>query len=277
MNYKIEDLIPIVGTLVKKYTAYESTSVTYEQAERLMEAVVYCIREAKRYGDSSILPAAGIPAQKAYEIGFACVEEKTRRALKLYDEILPEFCHYGNRCLYNTFVNELPEFFARYDIRFAPQDTILTLDYPVLRDLSAYTGIDRIYEFIQCVDLEQRFLNLFPRDYVTHMLSKNSGQYDEMTDNVCEYVLLTLFVHVLAGKSLAKPDLEDRDYSRIQEITAKTDLDMLSRQLTDMVEQFTSQCGGYEQALSEYLAGAVHAIAFRLKHTGIRPEYGKNK
>lgn len=45
MQYKTEELIPIVAKLAEKYTAKESTSITYEKAQQLMGAVVYCIRE----------------------------------------------------------------------------------------------------------------------------------------------------------------------------------------------------------------------------------------
>ena len=44
-EYKMEELIPIVADLVKKYTGNESTSVTYEKAQQLMDAVIYCIKE----------------------------------------------------------------------------------------------------------------------------------------------------------------------------------------------------------------------------------------
>ena len=57
-------------------------------------------------------------------------------------------------CLRDTFMKGLPEFFKWYDIRFEPQNTILTLDYPLLKDISSYSGIDKIYEFIRCVHAE---------------------------------------------------------------------------------------------------------------------------
>ncbi|MCI8365872.1 MAG: hypothetical protein HFG34_13135 [Eubacterium sp.] len=37
MNYKMEELLLIVGTLADKYTSFESTSITYEKAQELME------------------------------------------------------------------------------------------------------------------------------------------------------------------------------------------------------------------------------------------------
>ena len=37
--------MPIVAELADKYTGKESTSITYEKARQLMEAVLYCIHE----------------------------------------------------------------------------------------------------------------------------------------------------------------------------------------------------------------------------------------
>lgn len=44
-GYEMEELLPLVAKLAAKYTSGESTSVTYEAAGQLMEAVCYCIRE----------------------------------------------------------------------------------------------------------------------------------------------------------------------------------------------------------------------------------------
>lgn len=141
MDYEMEELVPIVGKLAEKYTANESTSITYEKAEQLMGAILYCIHELKEINGNLLALSEKIPAQKAYEIGAAYVKEKTEKALNLYNRIMPGFYHYENQCLYDTFVKGIPEFFKWYDIQFEPQNTILTLDYPVLKDISGYAGI----------------------------------------------------------------------------------------------------------------------------------------
>ena len=84
--------------------------------------------------------------------------------------------------------SEMPEFFKWYDIRFNPKDTILTLDYPVTRDLSGYTGIDRIYEYLKCIRKEQDFLHSFPESYVRGVLRKYCFGYQEMIENIYEIV-----------------------------------------------------------------------------------------
>ena len=38
MELTMEELVPIVGKLAEKYTAFEHTSMTYEEAQQLMQA-----------------------------------------------------------------------------------------------------------------------------------------------------------------------------------------------------------------------------------------------
>ncbi len=235
MNYTMEELIPIAGELVEKYTAFESTSVTYEKAEQLMGAVLYCIHEAElsagsvwvnaggdgagdeqvnaggdgagdeqasvgedaadsarvytggdMAGGSVCVSEKGLTARQAYEAGAALVEKKVRKALAMYNEMMPGFSDYGNICLYDTVVKGLPEFFKWYDIKFNPQDTILTLDYPVTGNLSEYTGIDRIYEYLKRIRMEQDFLHTYPENYVRSVLREYCGEYEEMVENIYE-------------------------------------------------------------------------------------------
>ena len=55
MKYEMEDLVPIVAKLAEGYTSKESTSITYERAQQLMEAVLYSIREAEKAGQFSLI------------------------------------------------------------------------------------------------------------------------------------------------------------------------------------------------------------------------------
>jgi len=49
MSFETEELLPIVAELADKYTGKESSSITYEKARQLMEAVLYCIHEYEDY------------------------------------------------------------------------------------------------------------------------------------------------------------------------------------------------------------------------------------
>ncbi len=266
MEYTMEELFPILGQLAEKYTAFESTSIPYETAEQLTEAVLYCICEAEQVQTNALVQAEGLSARQAYAIGAAAVEEKTRAALALYHETLQDFDSYGNRCLYDAFQQGLPEFFKWYDTKFMPQETMLTLDYPLLRDLSGQTGIDRIYSFIECIHLEQAFLNGFPEGTVKGVLSRYNSQYGSLMENVCEIVLTTLAGHLLAGKPLSEREFVHEDFLRIRGKFANTCLPQITQQLKNAVAAFIQKYYGDSTELTAYLSGALENITFRLKN-----------
>ncbi len=218
MELTMEELVPVVGKLAEKYAAYEHTSISYEEARQLMEAVKYCIHEAEASGNQTAAASGNMTAQQLYEAGLLQVEEKAKKALALYNEIMPSFVHYGNRCLHDTVISGLPEFFKWYDMKFCPQDTILTLDYPVLKNLSGQTGIDKIYEFILCIRAEQKFLNTFPEAYVQGVLMKYDSRYEELAENLCWIVLRDIACHVMAKKPLTEHTFTKEDYRRIQSV-----------------------------------------------------------
>lgn len=265
MDYKMEELVPIVRKLAEKYTAHESTSITYEKAGQLMGAVLYCIHEWKEIRGSSLALNEKISAQRAYELGVAYVEEKTEKALNLYNKIMPEFCHYENQCLYDTFIKGIPEFFKWYDIRFEPQNTILSLDYPILKDISGYTGIDRIYEFMKSICLEQKFLKLFPVGYIISILSKNNKNWKESMDNICETVYAYVIGHILAGKSLAEFELSESDYSYIQEVFMQADFENIKKRMEAALQILVKDYYENDRELFHYLLGAIADIVVRMK------------
>lgn len=266
MDYEMEELVPIVGKLAEKYTTHESTSIPYEKAEQLMGAVLYCIHELEEIDGNSLALNEKISAQRAYELGVSYVEEKTEKALNLYNKIIPEFCHYENQCLYDTFIKGIPEFFKWYDIRFEPQNTILCLDYPILKDISAYTGIDRIYEFIKSICLEQKFLKLFPAGYIINVLSKNDRNWKESVGNICETVFTYVIAHILAGKSLTEFEFSKSDYLYIQKMLMQADLDNIKKRMEAALQILVKDYYENDRELFHYLSGSIADIVVRLKN-----------
>ncbi|MGN0311129.1 MAG: DUF6179 domain-containing protein [Lachnospiraceae bacterium] len=274
MEYKMEELVPIVGQLAGEYTGHASTSVTYETAEQLMEAVLYCIREARSVASAQDKSPTGelsggqlLPARQVYDAGRTLVEEKTRTALQFYNRILSSFVSYDNACLYDTVVKGIPEFFKWYDVRFCPQDTILTLDYPVLKDLSGYQGIDRIYEFLRCVEWEQEFLGCFSEREIVDLLSRYSRYYRSMIENLAEIVLTVLAQQILAGRMILRveEELEPEEYERMKQSLKESETGDLVRLLAEGLDRFLQTCGIEDLNLKSYLELALPGIVMRLQ------------
>lgn len=191
-GYEPEALIRLVRGLAEKYTGLESSSVSYEKAQQLMEAVMYCIEEYEKH---SALPEAGgsknskKSAGEAYRAGYELVIKKTREANALYQEIMEGFCDYGSIAYRDTMVHGMPQFFLRYDARFAPQDELLLLDYPVLQPLEHLHGIDKIYQYLCCIRTEQNFLKGFPEEYVRETCRNYHPDYEELFCSLTEMML----------------------------------------------------------------------------------------
>lgn len=263
MNYEMEELFPIVGRLAERYTGMDSTSVSYEKAEQLMEAVLYCMREAELESAEAVA-AQGTSARLIYEAGKAAVERKVKKALELHHGLLPEFSAYGNPYLEDTVLKGLPEFFQWYDMEFEPQNTILTLDYPVLRDLSPYTGIDRVYEFIVCVVLEQSFLQAFPEGYIERLLHPHYAEKADMVDNLCECVLSAMARYILIRKPLGAEGLLEEDDMLVKHRLEEMELEEVKGELREALKKFTeSYCENSIEVFS-YLTNAVDNVAVRI-------------
>lgn len=189
-NYAMEELLPIIARLSYKYTSGDSTSITYAQAQKLMASVLYCIQAGETAAANSLLPTETKrrPAADAYEHGLALITKKVQQALHLYQQILQNFNDYDNYFLHSTIIDGMPEFFKWYDVNFAAHEDILTLDYPVLQDLTSLCGINKIYRYLQCIEQEQKFLAQMPPAFIRQTLAEYNPFYRDTPDNLVEII-----------------------------------------------------------------------------------------
>ena len=213
----------------------------------------------------SLTTGEKLPAGKCYERGLELVEKKVQDALKLYNRMMLYFSSYENRCLQDTVGKGMPEFFKWYDYRLNPQDTLLTLDYPILMDLSADTGIDRIYGYLLCISLEQKFLRKFPRDFVREALAEYDSRYQWMIDNLCEVVLFKVIRYIVLDKNLTEPDFSPEELSRLQKIIREKSLEELREKLKEAVDDLVDDYFEEDENLKTYLYAAIQNISVRMK------------
>lgn len=284
--YEMEELVPIVAELSEKYTGYESTSITYEKANQLMEAVVYCINEyfhgascncnavvcgadgfsPSKEGRSAqnIITAEGVAAKEAYRLGRQLVEAKVHAMKELYHTLIQDFHSYGNIALEGT-VRAIPEFLKWYDIWFAPQDTILTLDYPVLKELG--TGIDAVYEYVKCIQIEQRFLNKFPEIYVIQVLRGYSEEYEEMFENLCGILLEDVVRHILLKKQFGEGRIGEGECGRIRALLGMYTEEEAKALVRGSVRRFIEEFYGDDGKMWQYLERECDNIVVRIIHS----------
>lgn len=275
--YDMKELLPVISHLAEMYTGCQSTSVTYEMAAQLMEAVIYCIREGDAYGAAgenmeggAQLRQAGktMSAMEAYELGYETVLRRMREASGAYAQLMQSFHDYGNAACHDTVAAGIPLFFQRYDARFCPQDHLLTLDYPVLEDISALCGIDAISRYIGCICVEQRFLQAFSQQEVHEALIEKHSGYEDMFFNLSAAVLRKLLGCMLLGGGRLSESFSDGQYETLRERVEGVSKEKGREGLVACLEEFLNALihSGFEgdEAMFFYLKKAVPDFAAEL-------------
>ncbi len=262
----MEELLPLIGELAEKYTGKESTSITYEKARQLMGAILYCIREYEAGLEEGLISTENrVEAKTAYLLGYKKVLEKVKEAQILYNRIIGDFNSYKNRCCYDTVAKGLPSFFLYYDPRFAPQDHLLTLDYPVLRPMDSLQGIDAIYAYVKSIGLEQTFFEKIPDEYIFHVLKVYSADYKGLLINMASIVLRNVLGCRMAGKGIHTRRYTGEEVKRLESCISQNTTEELKCYLKELIDELMDIGYGSNEELGTYLKKDVHDYAFELK------------
>lgn len=263
-QYSMEEVMPIVSELAWKYTGCDHTSVTYEKAQMLMEAVLYCIHEYERQ-ESNALLVKHISAREAYEQGRAIVMDKLRRLQELYNQLIVDFKDYGSVCLRDTIRQGIPAFLDNYDFRFAPQETLLTLDYPILRDDTSRSGISRVLSYVQCICLEQKFLKKINEHDIAETLRRYQRDYEHLIENICEIILQDMIGHMILDKPLQEEGLSREDLAVLKEILAGKTAEQVRAYALKALEQLVARYYDGDRDMLEYLSCGIPDIVIRIQ------------
>ena len=282
----MEELLPIVEMLADKYTSKESSSVSYDTAEMLMEAIVYCLEEYRQEKGNSdrvdeevittivSMIEPGISLKKAYASGYQLVLDKVYAAKTLYHTIIKNFEGYGCKNYIDTVQKGMPGFFQRYDAKFRPQDHILTLDYPTLNPLKHSCGVDAIYEYLLYIQIENIFLNAFPYHAVERLLHSIDSRYENrFMDNIC-YVVLERAVWCMLTENpvtellVQESDMETIKYILVQETEQKEEaIDSIEAKIIRCIHILLEQGFKGKTNMKKYFEGVGRELAVRFYYT----------
>jgi hypothetical protein len=273
MEYAVEELLVLVKEQSDINTSKESTSITYEAAQRLMNAVLYCIRENdsisnnNEHGEAKVANVKNFPsAREAYDNGYRLVVEKIKEVNEIFNEIIIDFKDYGNRAYYDTVVKGIPEFFRWYDPRLNPMNHIILVDYNVLEHLNELEGVDLIYRYLLCIRMEQRFLKRFPEEYIRDVLKLLYNDYEDSFINISGCLLKKALTNMLIGVKLEKIKYEKSDYEKLQAIINNTNTNELEARLNYLLGGLIANICQGDNGLYSYLENEIPNITTELRN-----------
>lgn len=265
MNEKeMMEALPIVAELSRKYTSGESTSVSYETANRLMGAVLYCVNEYET-GDTLPMRQVDVSLREKYEIGRIRLLQKIEDCRIRYNELMIHFDAYGNHNYEDTVTKAILGFFVHYDPVFYPQNTMITCDYPTIVPVSGgeQMGIDLIDRYLSYIELEQNFLRKFQDDFICDLLYRSDHDYKNQFYNISAVVFGSLLGCMMIGKNVMEK--RDNAYEQLFEIIQRNTFEKIRNRLDKTsMSLFHSR---YENAveLHQYFQNEITELAVRLK------------
>lgn len=264
MDDQMKELLPVVAELAQKYTGCESTSVTYEKAQSLMEAVMFCLNEYTNSGTDTLV-SRDISVKEQYKIGRKLLADKVEEIRKIFNGISLRFTDFGVKCLYDTVQKGIPKFLKWYDIRFCPQDTIVTLDYPILVDCSSMRGADAVYVYMRAIRTEQMFLGAFDRYYIIRVLEKYNFEYQDMAENICSIVLANIIGHIAIQKPLDDAEFQYGEYLRLSEVFGGRSVPEIEDVVETHIKEIVNRFYENDTDMLSYLCCETKNIAVRIE------------
>lgn len=273
MRYTMEELVPIVAELATHYTSFDSSSISYEKAQGLMGAVLYCLREYDGQSGQDDQSGKGrqsgqdgqsskkLSCMEKYNIGLEFVREKAIKVRNDYNILVENFEDYGVTCLGDTIKKGILEFFKWYDPEYEPRNTILTLDYIVLADTGKLSGIDCIEFYLNSVMMEQRFLGQFDKQYIISILRNFSKDYGYMVENICSVVLPNIIGHFILQKPLDEWGFSENEITTIENRVDNYTVEQLEKLICRVIE-----ASAKEERLREYLKSEGRNLSVRIRN-----------
>lgn len=262
---ELEDALPVVARLARRYAGNDSTSLSYEAANQLMEAALYCIREGERRLADSALPTQRRPtAQALYDLGLEAIRQKALFCRMKYERLQRSFRSYGAALYEEAVTREIPYFLTHYDVLFSPHEHGIALGYPTRRPLGDLRGVHAVSAYLTCLSMEQHFLSALPEPFVRGALRFYSAEYRDLPCNLCSVVLRSVIGHAVSQKTLRLPELTATDYRAIAGFFAEEDAKQVEEKLKGLITA-CARAAGWGDGTTEYLFSGVKNDAWELE------------
>lgn len=247
----------LAGLLAKqteRYTSGESSSVTIERAQSLLQGICYHISIYLKSFPTMEQKLRLLKEEKPevlHRKGMEVVSElyhEAERKLKLLQATSPLI---DNQAYQDTLYHGLPEFFHDYELEFAPQESAGTIDYPLCLEISDSTGVEYILTYLKRLEEENHFISRFPKEQVADLLKGFHRDSRELLVNIYELALTNALGTILTGKKELGLAVEAVDREWLQLKLQGKSREELGKRLTAAYEELTHSLG-YEEKLPGY-------------------------
>lgn len=196
--------LSVLARQTQLYNGIDSSSVRVEEAEGIMESILFTIGVGiKEYENPD--DAAQALFNEGAEAFFLRGTKKIERMLKttklIHVGLLRRLFVTPNVFYRSTLQDGINGFFKLYRPQFSAQQIHITADYPLLQPVEDLAGIEFIREYLERADSENQFCACFNPAAVDALLCGLPVDYRQLPVNICGPVLTAAIGCALCEKN----------------------------------------------------------------------------
>ncbi|MFL0248809.1 DUF6179 domain-containing protein [Clostridium neuense] len=236
------DIMNLLKDLILRYTKGESTSVTVETSESLINSILYAIDFYMLKMDSpeaAVMELKQKSIRQIYENGIELIRACIIDTKKLYGRIKRNKLRIELEP-YNTTIEEISCFFEEYNIVFGAHNGMGSIDYPLVFDDMTVRGVSYIKNYLEHLEIETEFCRLFSEEDINKILVG----YEKMCRlshnieliNIFEILINNSIFSVLCGNKARQLNITKYQFNKINEkLKSVTNIDELINEAVNRV------------------------------------------
>lgn len=217
------DIMNLLKDLILRYTKGESTSVTVETSESLLNSILYAIDFYMLKLDNpeaAVMELKEKDIRQIYESGIELIRVCSIDTKKLYGKIKRNKLKLELEP-YNTTIEEISCFFEEYNIVFGAHNGMGSIDYPLVFDDMTVRGVSYIKNYLEHLEIETEFCRLFSENEINKILA----QYEKVCRlshnieliNIFEILINNSIFSVLCGNEARQLNITKYQFNKINE------------------------------------------------------------
>jgi hypothetical protein len=219
----LEKLRLLLAEQTRRYLSGTSTSIAVDTARELFQSLLYTLRLVFKETGRPLSSIASEDLPTLLRQGQRLLREKVQNARLLWRQACLTSSSI-NHLYYHETLEEIRQFFRRYDLYYFAHQIPCSIDYPLCVPVSEdEPGISYIERWLQKIILENQMLRCFPSENVKRLLIRINPDYQDEPLNLCEPPLVNAIGLALLGRPAFALEIQPEDCHQIEEICRHTD------------------------------------------------------
>lgn len=250
--------------LLKYYTKDNSSSVMVEVAESILKCIDYTIGIYLKQFETTediLEKLKNESIEYMLKAGNRLIKINLEYSKSLLKRIQRNKLRVGNYSYDDTIDYGISIFFKSYDNFFAAHETPGSIDYQLCVELKDYVGIEYIKNYLERVDLENKFCYNFNISDIKELLKGYDKKSELLLINIFELLMTNCLGLIICNKDPRNLNINDYDREKIKNILKNLSLQELEVELLKAAEKCALILKIEDKTTLKYMDKCVEKIA----------------